>query len=60
VPWSTASSTASTGGGPSLQPLLFAVVGALAAFFGPRARRMRLFGAVVPRFAFVSLTERPG
>ena len=43
-----------------LQLLLFAIAAALAAFALTRGRRLLPFGAVMPRYAFVSLIERPG
>ena len=43
-----------------LQLLLFALAVGLAAFCLTRGRRMLPFGAVMPRYAFVSLIERPG
>jgi hypothetical protein len=52
--------SASTNGSAPLQLLLFAVGVSLAVFFGPRARRIWLSGVAQPRFAFLSLTERPG
>jgi len=40
--------------------LLLAFTVALAALVMPRARRLWLSGFVIPRFALVSLAERPG
>jgi hypothetical protein len=53
------SSTSASGGVP-FQLLLFAVAVMLAGFFGSRARRLLLLGAITPRFAAVSLSARPG
>ena len=40
--------------------LLFAIATTLTALTDPRVRRVLLFGAVKPRFTYVSLIERPG
>jgi hypothetical protein len=53
--WSPAGS-----GGAPLTLLLLALTAAFAALVVPRARRLFVAGAVTPRFALVSLAERPG
>jgi hypothetical protein len=59
-PFAPFSSSTSASGGVPFQLLLFGVAAMLAAFLASRARRLWLLGAMTPRFALVSLTERPG
>jgi hypothetical protein len=56
----TNSSSSSLDAGRGLQLLLFAIAATLTALYLTRGRRVLPFGAVAPRYAFVSLIERPG
>jgi hypothetical protein len=56
----THSTSSSLDTAQGLQLLLFAIAATLTALYLSRGRRVLPFGAVMPRYALVSLIERPG